>query len=104
WMSRGNFPEAEKVFLHLIQNHPDFPEAHNKLATLLYLQGNYHDSVTACRLTLKLNPNHFGAWNGMGMCLYKLARFEEAVKSFEKALQIQPYADVNRVYIARCRS
>ncbi|MCH7713817.1 MAG: tetratricopeptide repeat protein [Chloroflexi bacterium] len=32
------------------------------------------------------------------------ARYDEALTSFRKALEIQPYADINREYIARCRA
>lgn len=95
--------EAEQVFVDLLKKYPDFPEAHNKLATVLFLMGRYDESVAECDATLQMIPYHFGAWNGKGMCLYKLLRYEEAIKSFEMALKIQPYADANRGYIARCR-
>ncbi len=102
-ISDNRLNEAEQVFVDLIRNYPAFAEAHNKLATLLFLKRQYEDSVVECEQTLKMNPHHFGAWNGMGMCLYQLARYEEAIKSFEMACRIQPYADVNRGYIGRCR-
>ncbi len=102
-MNAKRLEEAESVFLHLIQQHPDFPEAHNKLATVLFLKGDYTGSVVECQRTLRMNPHHFGAWNGMGLCLYQLARYDEALKSFHRALSIQPHADINRKYIARCR-
>ena len=50
-----------------------------------------------------MNPNHFGAWNGLGLCHYQLANYPTAIKSFKTALSNQPYADFNKVYIARCR-
>jgi tetratricopeptide (TPR) repeat protein len=102
-MGENQYEEAESVFSDLINQFPDFPEGHNKLATVLYLQGKFKQSVTACKMTLEKNPHHFGAWNGMGMCLYKLARYDEAIKSFQMAMAIQPYASINRGYIARCR-
>lgn len=102
-MGENHMDQAQQVFNHLITNFPDFAEAHNKLATLLFLMEKYEDSVFECEQTLKLNPNHFGALHGLGMCQYKLARYDQALKSFERALEIQPYADANRGYIARCR-
>jgi len=35
--------------------------------------------------------------------LFQLARYTEAIKSFKKALIIQPYAEFNKIYIAKCR-
>jgi tetratricopeptide (TPR) repeat protein len=102
-MSDNHFDEAESVFSDLIKEFPSFPEGHNKLATVLYLQGKFKQSAEECEVTLDKNPHHFGAWNGKGMCLYKLARYDEAIKCFEMAMEIQPYADINRGYIARCR-
>ncbi len=103
-MGENILDEAKKVFKSLIKNYPDFAEAYNKLATLLFMMGEYTESVFECQRALKLNPHHFGALNGMGMCLFQLARYDEALTSFQKALEIQPYADINREYIARCRA
>lgn len=103
-MGENLLDEAKKVFKSLIKNYPDFAEAYNKLATLLFMKGEYAESVFECERTLKLNPHHFGALNGMGMCLYQLARYDKALASFQRALEIQPYADINRDYIARCRA
>ena len=103
-MGENRLDDAHQVFKDLIKNHPDFAEAHNKLATLLFLKGEHAESVFECERVLKLNPHHFGALNGMGMCQYQLARYDEAFTSFKRALEIQPYADMNREYMARCRA
>lgn len=95
--------KAEEVFLNLTVDFPNFSEGHNKLATVFFLNGKYKDSIKECQSSLSLNPNHFGAWNGLGMCLYNLGKYNEAIEPFQKALQIQPHATVNRQFIARCR-
>jgi tetratricopeptide (TPR) repeat protein len=102
-MNIKKFSQAEEIFTNLISEFPKFAEAHNKLATLLYLEGEYLDSIAECKVALSLNLNHFGAWNGMGLCLFNLGMYGEAIHSFQRALEIQPFADLNRVYIARCR-
>ena len=101
-MSLNKFEEAQFHFEKVIKTYPEFAEAHNKLATVLFLLGDYKNSVNECKVTLKMNPHHFGAWHGMGLCLFKLARYSEAIESFKSALEIQPYANINRKYIARC--
>ena len=95
--------QAEDLFFELIGRYPSFAEAHNKLATVLYLKGEYADSVEECKITLKMNPAHFGAWNGLGICLFNLGNYSRAIPCFERALAIQPFAKINRIYIARCR-
>ena len=101
-MGLQKFEEAQTHFERVIETYPEFAEAHNKLATVLFLLGDYENSVIECKVTLKMNPHHFGAWHGMGLCLFKLARYPEAIKSFKSALEIQPYANINRKYIATC--
>ena len=101
-MNLNKFEEAQSHFEKVIKTYPEFAEAHNKLATVLFLLGNYKNSVNECKVTLKMNPHHFGAWHGMGLCLFKLARYAEAIESFKSALKIQPYANINRKYIATC--
>ena len=101
-MDQKNPKQAQFHFESIIKKYPDFAEAHNKLATVLFLMEDYEGAIKECEVTLRMNPNHFGAWHGKGLCLYKLASYSEAIESFRSALKIQPYADINRVYIAKC--
>jgi len=102
-MDQKSPEQAQFHFESIIKKYPDFAEAHNKLATVLYITEDYEEAIKECEVTLGMNPNHFGAWHGKGLCLYKVARYSEAIESFKSALKIQPYADINRVYIATCR-
>ncbi|CAI2717993.1 tetratricopeptide repeat protein [Nitrospina watsonii] len=103
FMDANDLKRAGNVFLNLTDEYPEFTEAHNKLATVLYLDGHYEEAIGECMIVLEKAPHHFGAWNGMGMCLFHLRRLNEAIFSFEKALEIQPYAQDNRHYIGLCR-
>jgi tetratricopeptide (TPR) repeat protein len=97
------YQKAQEIFENLVIAYPKFAEARNKLATVFYMQKKYFLAIKECEITLKINVNHFGAWNGHGLCLFELARYPEAIKSFQKALTLQPYAELNKVYIAKCR-
>ena len=102
-MDRRQYELAQQEFENLVMDYPKFAEAHNKLATVLYMQRKYVQSIRECEITLKMNPNHFGAWNGLGLCHFRLAHYQKAIESFNTALILQPYADFNKVYIAKCR-
>lgn len=69
---------------------PISPQAHNKRATIMYLMEQYQESIKLCELVLELNPYHFAAASGMGMCYMKLADYKGALKAYERALQINP--------------
>ena len=102
-MDRRQYELAQQEFENLVMDYPKFAEAHNKLATVLYMQRKYVQSIRECQITLQMNPNHFGAWNGLGLCHYELAHYQKAIESFNTALTLQPYADFNKVYIAKSR-
>ncbi|MEC4896286.1 MAG: hypothetical protein SAL07_18255 [Oscillatoria sp. PMC 1051.18] len=58
---------------------------------------------------VSLNPHHFGAWHGLGLCYPALGYFRPAMAAptlryaaFEKALSIQPFAAINQKLILEC--
>ncbi|GLC37327.1 hypothetical protein PLESTB_001135900 [Pleodorina starrii] len=88
--SPGTYDRALEVFDQIIQLQPSFVEGYNKRATVHYLMGRYEQSIQDCRLVLQMQPYHFGAASGMGLCLLQLSRFPEALAAFESALAIHP--------------
>lgn len=90
FMEKGNYPLALEAFEAAATLEPSFAEAHNKRATVLYLMDQYQESIEMCELVLELNPYHFAAASGMGMCYVKLADYKGALRAFERTLQINP--------------
>ena len=84
------FPMARDIFSEIVEAKPDFAEAHNKRATALYLMQLYDLSIKDCDNVLKLNPQHFGAHSGKGLCYLALHQYQNALDSFEAALRINP--------------
>ena len=64
--------------------------------------GRYEQSVADCKRVVALNPNHFGAWQGMGLCQLQLGEVEAAIKSLRAALKINPYDRNLRETLRRC--
>lgn len=79
------------------------PQAHNKRATVLYLMEKYQQSIEMCELVLELNPYHFAAASGMGMCYLKLADYTGALQAFERSLRINPGLTHIQEYIKALR-
>jgi tetratricopeptide (TPR) repeat protein len=89
----GTNPSLEAAlaaFERVLELAPDFAEAHNKRATVLYLLGRHEQAVAACAACLAVNPWHFGAASGAGLCHVALQRPAEALAAFERALEIHP--------------
>jgi tetratricopeptide (TPR) repeat protein len=66
------------------------------------MQGDYNKSKEDCLEVVDLNPYHFGAWHGLGLCEANLGHYPEAIRAFREALDIQPHALVNQRLILEC--
>lgn len=96
------YAEAEALLTNLIQDQPDFAEAWNRRAVLHYLQGRHKKSLTDCQKVIALNPNHFGALHGMGLCHAALGDYMAAIQAFRQTLEILPYSIINQRLILEC--
>ncbi len=98
----GDIVQAETLLTRLIQDQPDFAEAWNQRAIFYYMREEYEKSRDDCIQAIKLNPVHFGALHGLGLCHAALGEYRAAIQAFRKALEIQPYALVNQKLILEC--
>lgn len=101
-LEAGEIPQAEEILTRTVESQPDFAEAWNRRAVLYYTQGQFVKSKQDCDRVVELNPNHFGAWHGLGLCHAALEEYSAAISAFRKALEIQPYASVNKRLILEC--
>jgi tetratricopeptide (TPR) repeat protein len=89
-LNDSNYDQAYRAFSRVVELAPDFAEGWNKRATVLYLMGRYEDSIKDIDKTLALEPRHFGAISGLGLCDAQLGREKDAFDAFERALAINP--------------
>ncbi len=101
-LDAGEIAEAETELTALIKDQPDFAEAWNRRAFLYYSIGDYQKSLADCQMVVQINPIHFGALHGMGLCYAALGQYGQAIRAFQRALEIQPYSLVNQKLILEC--
>tara|TARA_B100000073_G_C23597629_1_gene519055 strand:+ start:196 stop:744 length:549 start_codon:yes stop_codon:yes gene_type:complete len=82
--------EAIIVFSKVIELDPNWAEAWNKRATVLYLIGEYQKSQNDIDKVLELEERHFGALAGQGLVNIQLKNYEKAIMSYQKAKKIYP--------------
>ena len=63
--------------------------------------GEYEKSRRDCERALSLNPNHYGAWQGLGVSQLQLGELTEACRSLETALRIAPNDRVTKRCLRR---
>ena len=78
------------IFSKVIDLDPEWAEAWNKRATVLYLIGEYQGSQNDINKVLQLEDRHFGALAGQGLVNIQLKNYEKAMMSYEKAKKIYP--------------
>ena len=88
--NNNQFNEAIDIFTNVINLDPNWAEAWNKRATVLYMIGEYQKSQNDINKVLELENRHFGALAGQGLVNIKLKNYEKAIKSYKKALKIYP--------------
>lgn len=64
----------------------------------------YEDSIEVCKLVLDLNPYHFGAFSGMGLCYLELQDFKSALRAFEQAIAVNPEMKSCHNYVTAIRA
>ena len=99
YMSQNQLTSAHNVFSKAIELDPNWAEAWNKRATVLYLLGKYEDSQKDIDNVLKLESRHFGALAGQGLVNIKLQNYEKAIKSYQKVQEIYPSMESPQIMI-----
>ena len=90
-LSMGQYNRSYAILNGVIELRPNLSEGWNRRATLRYLMGDYEGSIADIDETLKLEPRHFGALSGLGLCHLRLGNEEEALDAFERALIHNPH-------------
>ncbi len=101
WYERGcaleaTDPEgAEHAFRRALAGRPDFADAHNNLGRLLHARHDAaatppHDAEAHYRLAICANPTIALYWFNLGVAVEDLGRFSEAVRCYERALELEP--------------
>lgn len=90
-MHKRRYDIALNHFDQLIKHEPGFAEGWNKRATIYYLVGQYRNSIDDIRNVLALEPRHFGALSGLGMCYEMLGDGQAAAKAYQLALKVNPH-------------
>ena len=92
-MDMRELSKAYEVFTKVITVESDWAEAWNRRATVLYLMKQYESSLADIKITLVLEPRHFGALSGQALNYIELNLYEKAIESYKAAQKIYPIID-----------
>ena len=98
-MTQKELISAYEIFSQIILVDPNWSEAWNKRATVLYLLGRYQQSQKDINVVLKLEKRHFGALSGQGLVQTELKNYEKAINSYKEVQKIYPSMQAPKVMI-----
>jgi tetratricopeptide (TPR) repeat protein len=91
YLALRQYGPAHDRFTEAIEAAPDFAEAWNKRATVLFLLNEHEQSLSDIEMVLTLEPRHFGALAGRGMIHAQAGRWKEALDAYNQALRFNPF-------------
>ena len=100
-MAKEELNRAYEIFSQIILADPNWSEAWNKRATVLYLLGRYQQSQRDIDVVLSLEKRHFGALSGQGLVQTELKNYEKAINSYKEVQKIYPSMQAPKVMIPR---
>ena len=96
-MENGQHKYAYKIFSNIIFEDPNWSEAWNKRATVLFLMKEYDLSLIDIEKTLDLEPRHFGALSGRAQIYIDKSEYQKALDNLIQTKEIYPLSRANNV-------
>lgn len=87
---KGDIKKAEEVLTQVKDSIPADSETHFLLGVTAYNRKDYNTAVNAYKEAIRLNANHFEAYNSMGNAYRDTKQYAEAEKSYRKAIELRP--------------
>src|SRR5262245_14350051 len=86
----GPLRAPDKIHTRVLKALPDHFDALNLLGTIKAQRGQAGEAYRLITAALKVNPRAPDAWVNLGIVLHALKRDQEALESFDKALELKP--------------
>lgn len=86
-----DFAGAMEYLDGLVERSPNWAEAWNQRATILFFQQHYDRSLEDVERVLALEPKHFGALAGKATILMFQGRTELGQKALREAIEVHPW-------------
>lgn len=102
----GRLPEAESIYMQVLEKEPDHPVALHFLGVIAHQVGKNDIAVDLIGKALVIKPDFAEAYTNLGVVLDAQGKLDDAIASFQKALIIDPnYTKVqNYLRIAHVRN
>ncbi|MDP6151791.1 MAG: tetratricopeptide repeat protein [Phycisphaeraceae bacterium] len=98
------YESAIVFFQAAIKLDPTFAEAYNQCAVAHFFLAQWEQAIELSQRVIEYVPDHFGALAGLGHCFAETGEFDQALKYYRTALQVNPRMQAIRAMICRLES
>lgn len=85
---RESYEEALGIFEAVLEDHPTFPDVHNRRGLCLALLGRLDDALAAFDRAVELAPTYAEAHLNRGIVLKDMGRADDAQEAFDRAQEL----------------
>ena len=100
----GHYQQSIECHETALRIRPENADSHNNLAVVYHDSGNYKLSIEHCEKAIKIHPLYDTALHNLGNAQMGLKLFNEAAKSYRRALEISPHKFDVRSKLMLCLS
>jgi tetratricopeptide (TPR) repeat protein len=95
----GHLAEAESIYSALVRSHPD-ANVYQRLGLVRHLQNKFSEAADAFTKAVQLNPQLWPSHLFLGMDLYRMSQFPDALEHLQTADRLQPNQSEIRFWLA----
>jgi tetratricopeptide (TPR) repeat protein len=89
----GNRIGGESIISDLLKKHPDLHTVQYAMGTVLAMKGQYEESIYHFNKATDIFPYFVEAWFNKGMSYQKQMKVEDAIRAFQKVIELGDPAD-----------
>ncbi len=97
-----DFAGAEREFKRALELNPNYATAHHWYSEYLAMMGRTEESIYHIRQAQRLDPTSLIINTQAGFPYICARRYDEAMREYQKALEMDPNFPTARIYLARC--
>ena len=90
FMQIGDYENAKKLYLEILNNEPENAKAYNKLGVISAREGNLQEAKHRFLKALELNPRLSSAASNLGNIYFEADDLKKAEEFYKKAISLNP--------------
>ena len=89
-LRNGRLEKVEEICINILKSNDNYSDAYHLLGVAYHEAGNYDKAVNAYSESIRLDPSNAEKFFNLGLSLARQDAMDEALESFEKAIEIMP--------------